>query len=110
MPVVYRCAGCGFVLRVHCGRGPPPSPSELARYWAGRCPACGRRLSGPSAVRAEPLRGRRAPCDEQVEVRVALEAGLLEALDELAARLGATRQALLRAAVVAYLLRGRANR
>jgi len=52
MPVIYRCKKCGFIL--YDSRHPEkytnryygiPTPSEVAAWYNGRCPRCGKPLS-----------------------------------------------------------------
>ena len=66
MPIVYRCSHCGHVLHVFVKVGQnsygAPTPSEVAYWYGGVCPACGRPLRGPRSfkdVRIEPDGRRR---------------------------------------------------
>lgn len=49
--MVYRCRVCGYVLyvfeRVGMSSYGLPTPSEIASWFGGLCPGCGRRLGRP---------------------------------------------------------------
>ncbi len=53
MSIRYVCKNCGYVLfdvknkRLHGAPVGLLSPSEVIKYYNGRCPRCGRRLEKP---------------------------------------------------------------
>ena len=67
MPIVYRCKGCGFIL--YDSRNPErygitksfgiPTPSEVASWYGGVCPRCGRKLNTkPDPLKDVEIAGR----------------------------------------------------
>jgi len=71
MPVVYRCRECGHVLyvfeRVGLSSYGLPTPSEIASWFGGLCPRCGRRLGRPQPGDVDTVADR-----ELVRMRVEL--------------------------------------
>lgn len=117
MPVVYRCRNCGYILYVHWRVGQNsygvPTPSEVASWYGGLCPRCGRKLNvKPDNDDVYVVAGRELVAErtrilerlligqrEGIVITARMPVSLAEILDNVARRLGVSRSEALRLAV-----------